>query len=182
MSLLSPDHEVVAVGNSSGQFQCDLESKDSLHALFSSIKEIDAVVVAAGSAIFVPLEELQPEEMEATVRSKLMGQINTVLIGREYVNPKGSFTLTSGIIAAQPFRQSSAAAVANCGIEGFVRTAALELPQRINCVSPTLLEESYPKLGHFFPDLTPIPSNKVALAYEESITSSETGQIYQAWH
>jgi hypothetical protein len=42
------------------------------------------------------------KEFRKGIDSKLMGQINLILIGRNYINPGGSFTLTSGVLTHDP--------------------------------------------------------------------------------
>jgi len=36
------------------------------------------------------------------IKGKLMGQVNLVLVGQHYINPKGSFTLIAGTPTHQP--------------------------------------------------------------------------------
>jgi hypothetical protein len=74
----------------------------------------------------------------------MMGQINLVLIGQKYINPKGSFTLITGALTHEPQVNFANASAANGAVEGFVRAAAIELENgiRINAVSPTVIEDS----------------------------------------
>jgi NAD(P)-dependent dehydrogenase (short-subunit alcohol dehydrogenase family) len=176
---LSTKHDILIAGRSSGDLICDIESPDSIKKMFLKIGTVDAVVIAAGSGRFKPLDTLTTADIDFGIRSKLMGQINTVLIGKDFV--KESFTLTSGIIAEKPIVQGAAIAVANCGLEGFVRTAALELPQRINCISPTLVNESAEALGHLFPGIHTISAVEVAKVYQKSVEGTDTGTILHAW-
>lgn len=72
------------------------------------------------------------------------------------------------------------ASLANGGIEGFVRAAAVELPRglRINAVSPGVLLESMDNLGPFFRGFQPVPGARVALGYARSVEGGETGKVY----
>lgn len=101
---------------------------------------------------FGALEEMGEAQYQLGLRDKLMGQVNLVLLGREYANDGGSFTLTSGVLAEQPIRFGSSASMVNCAVEGFVRGAALELPRglRINAVSPTVVSEALPGYAPYF--------------------------------
>ncbi len=56
-----------------------------------------------------------------------MGQVNLVLIGQHYINPKGSFTLTSGALADDPIVMGANISTMNGAINGFVKGAAIEL-------------------------------------------------------
>ncbi len=86
------------------------------------------------------------------IRDKLMGQVNLVLIGRDYANDSGSFTLTGGLLSHDPIRFGACISLVNGALDSFVRAAAIELPRglRINAVSPGLLEESAAALGDYF--------------------------------
>jgi len=54
-----------------------------------------------------------------------MGQINLERFSMEHIADRGSFTITSGILARSPMLGSAAISLVNAGIEGFVRAAAL---------------------------------------------------------
>ena len=109
-----------------------------------------------------------------------MGQVNLVLVGREYIRDKGSFTLISGVLARDPILGGSAASMVNGAIESFVKAAAIEMQSglRINAVSPTLILESVPKFGSSFRGFDPIPAAKAALAFSKSVEGLQTGQVY----
>jgi hypothetical protein len=93
---------------------------------------------------------------------KLMGQINLVLIGKEYLREGGSFTLTSGIASEMPARNGTCVAMINGAINSWVLGAAQELKQdrRINVVSPGLVVDSYERYGAFFPGYDLVPMGK----------------------
>ena len=46
----------------------------------------DAIVCTAGSVHFGPWAELTPEKFDIGLRDKLMGQVNVVLAGQEFLN------------------------------------------------------------------------------------------------
>jgi NAD(P)-dependent dehydrogenase (short-subunit alcohol dehydrogenase family) len=54
-----------------------------------------------------------------------------VRFGFEHVGDRGSFTLTTVILARSPMPGSAAISLVNAGVEGFVRAAALEAPRDI---------------------------------------------------
>lgn len=177
VSLLSPDHEVVRVAHSRGDFRVDLVAKDSIRKLFLAIGAFDAVVSAAGEARFGPLEKLSDEDFRISLENKLMGQINLVRVGRDFIRDRGSFTLTSGVLSQQPMVGSAAISMVNAGIEGFVRAAALELTRgvRVNAVSPLWVTETLKAMGR--DTAGSMPADQVALAYRESIEGSGNGEI-----
>jgi len=179
---LSRDHQVIRVGKTQGDFQVDLTSEESVKALFASTGKVDAVISATGGVHFGPLGEMTSAQFDSGLQDKLMGQVRLVLIGKAFVNPGGSFTLTSGILAQQPIRTGVNATTVNAALEGFVLAAANELNGlRINAVSPTVLTESLESYGPFFPGFESAPASRVALAYRRSVDGNETGRVYRVW-
>ncbi|SNZ14714.1 NAD(P)-dependent dehydrogenase, short-chain alcohol dehydrogenase family [Terribacillus aidingensis] len=180
---LEEQHEVIRVGSKSGDYQLDLTSPEEIEKMYKSIDNIDAVVSATGSASFKKLEEMTPELNTVAVQSKLLGQINLVLIGQHYLNANGSFTLTTGVMMDDPIVHGSSAAMANAGVASFVKSAAIELKNgiRINSVSPTIVEESLSKYGAFFDGFNPVPVDRVSNAYIKSIAGAQTGQNYTVY-
>lgn len=173
-------HQVLVTGRSQGDLLCDTTSEESLRKMFKQAGNFDAVVTATGRVPFAEFSKLTAEQYMMGLSDKLMGQVNAVRIGSEYIREDGSFTLTSGILAHDPVKQSCAAAMANGAIEAFVRAAAIELPKgiRINAICPTIIKESLDKYGPYFYGFDPVPLSKVALAYSKSVEGLQTGQVY----
>ena len=123
---------------------------------------------------------MQEADYAIGLHDKLMGQVNLVLIGREYVSEGGSFTLTTGVLDRDPIRQGTSASMVNGAINAFVRAAAIEMPrgQRINVVSPGVIEEAMDAYGSFFRGFEPVPAARAALAYAKSVEGAQTGQVY----
>ncbi|MGB9652641.1 MAG: short chain dehydrogenase [Candidatus Cybelea sp.] len=177
---LSKRHEIVTAGRSSGELRANIADATSVRELYNRVGRIDAVACAAGNVHFGPLETMTAEQFDIGLRDKLMGQVNLVLAGREFVEPGGSFTLISGILSQDPIRYGASAAMVNGAIESFVRSAAIELSnRRINAVSPTVLEESMEAYGPYFYGFEPVPVRRVALAYSKSIEGAQSGQVYR---
>lgn len=180
---LKTDHEIIIASKSSGEYKVDITSVKSIEQMYKDIPNIDAVISTAGSAHFDHLTNLTPELNEITINSKLKGQVNLVLIGQNYINDGGSFTLTTGIMMDDPILRGSSAAMANGAIAAFVKSAAIELKRniRINTVSPNVMEESLHKYGEFFKGFNPVSASKVANAYVKSVEGAQTGQIYTVY-
>lgn len=178
---LSGRHEIVRVGHTQGDLQVDITDPSSIEKLYKKIGEFDAVVSTTGDVHFGPLAEFTQEDFQVGLRSKLMGQVNLVMLGLDYVRPNGSFTLTTGQINEDPIRFGASGAMINGGIEAFARSAALELPRgvRINVVSPTVTEESWSAFGPFFPGQKPIPAAEAANGYVKSVEGPQTGHVYR---
>ena len=107
-----------------------------------------------------------------------MGQINLVRAALSYIAEEGSFTLVSGVLTDEFIHGGAIGPTIKHMVEGFVNTAALELPRcvRINCISPTVLAESV-AYHAYFTGFTPVPAAEVALAYLRAISHPITGRI-----
>jgi NAD(P)-dependent dehydrogenase (short-subunit alcohol dehydrogenase family) len=177
---LAERHEIVTAGRSSGSCQVNIADPKSVSELFSAVAKVDAVVCAAGTVHFGPLEEMTAEQFDIGLRDKLMGQVNLVLAGREFVSSGGSFTLIAGTLSRDPVRFGASASMVNGALESFVRAAAIELrDHRINAVSPSVLEESMGAYGPYFRGFEPVPAKRVALAFSRSVEGAQTGRIYR---
>jgi NAD(P)-dependent dehydrogenase (short-subunit alcohol dehydrogenase family) len=177
VNLLSMDHEVLRVGHRDGDFRMDILSKPSIEALFKSLSPLDALIAVTGSVKFGSLDSLTDEDFELGLRSKLMGQVNLVRLGRKYLNDGGSFTLTSGILAREPMPGSVSVSLVNAALEGFVRAAALEMErgQRINIVSPIFVKETMEAMK--MDSAKGMAAAKVALSYKASVEGTFNGRI-----
>ena len=178
---LSGRHEIVRIGLKSGDVQVDISDSASIRKLFEQTGRFDALICAAGSVTFAPLGEMSEKDFALGLQNKLMGQVNLLLIGREFANDGASFTVTSGVINREPIRTGSSAALVNAALDGFVKAAAIELPRglRVNSVSPTVLEEAMGHYAPYFRGFKPVPAADVALAYAKSVEGLHTGQTYQ---
>jgi NAD(P)-dependent dehydrogenase (short-subunit alcohol dehydrogenase family) len=110
-----------------------------------------------------------------------MGQVNLVLIGREFIADGGSFTLTTGVLDSDPIRMGTSASMVNGAVNAFVVAAAIEMPRglRINAVSPGVITEAMPDYAPFFRGFEPVPAARAALAYAKSVEGAQTGQVYR---
>lgn len=174
-------HEIVKVGKSSGDFQVDISDEKSVKSLFEKIGKFDALVSVTGDIAFAPLEHLNHDHFEVGIRSKFLGQVNLVQVGKNYINDGGSFTLTSGVLTDNYIAAGTAATAINRAIEGFAQSAAAEIGKniRINIVSPGMLEDSAEAYGPFFPGHIGVAGSKVAQSYKKSVMGIETGKIFQ---
>jgi NAD(P)-dependent dehydrogenase (short-subunit alcohol dehydrogenase family) len=114
------------------------------------------------------------------LKDKLMGQVNLLLIGREFANDSASFTFTTGVLSHDPIRSGASAALVNGALDSFVRAAAIELPRglRVNSISPNVLLEAMGKYAPYFRGFKPVPAADVALAYAKSVEGLQTGQTF----
>ncbi len=178
---LEPRHEVITAGRSSGELRTDITDSAAIRTMFEEAGSIDAVVSATGKVKFAPFESMGTEDYEIGLKDKLMGQVNLVLIGRDFISDGGSFTLTTGVLDSEPIRQGTSASMVNGAINAFVTAAAIEMPrgQRINVVSPGVIEEAMEVYGPFFRGFEPVPAARAALAYAKSVEGAHTGRVYR---
>lgn len=177
---LKQRNDIVTAGRKSGDYSVDTTELGSIRALFEKVGPVDAVVSTVGSVHFGPLLQMTPEQLQLGLTDKLMGQVHLALEASKHVNPGGSVTLTAGTLSKDPIRYGASASLVNAALEGFVRAAAIEFPAgtRINVVSPTVLLESMPSFGPYFPGSEGVPAKRVALAYAKSVEGAQTGQVY----
>ena len=180
-AALAGRHEVVGANRSGGDLRVDIADAASIRGLFEQAGRFDAIVCTAGAVHYAPFPELTAEHHEVGLRSKLMGQVNLVTLGLGHVHDGGSFTLTSGLTSDEPIREGASSSLVNGALEGFVRGAAIEMPRglRINLVSPTLVTDSAPVYGAFFPGPRPMPAAEVALGYVRSVEGAQSGRVYR---
>ncbi|MEB0039788.1 MULTISPECIES: short chain dehydrogenase [unclassified Pseudomonas] len=177
---LAPRHEIVSIGRTSGDFQVDISDSASIRKLFERVGRFDALVCAAGNVNFLPLADMTEQDFALGLQDKLMGQVNLLLIGREFANDGASFTFTTGVTSHDPIRTGTSASLVNAAIDGFVRAAAIELPRglRVNSVSPNVLVESMGAYASYFRGFKPLLAADAALAYAKSVEGLQTGQTY----
>lgn len=184
VARLSPRHEVVAAGRSSGDVRVDIRSRESIERMYLAAGTLDACVCVAESGAMDDFSTLTESALLENMRGKLFGQINLVLLGKDCLAEGGSFTLTSGIFADEAWRGVTGGAVVSGALHSFVLSAALELGRglRINVVSPGLAEDSRAAYGHLFPGMAAVPMARLADAYSECIESMRTGGILRVYH
>lgn len=176
-------HDLIIAGRSSGDVLVDIADSGSIQTMFETVGEVDAIVCIAGDAKWAAFESMSEDDFYIGLRSKLMGQVNLVRIGQNYLSPGGSFTLTTGILADHPVALTTSAAMVNGGIHSFAKAVALELKngQRINVVASGLVEDAVDKYEDYFPGHNPIPMRKVINGYVKSVEGKETGEIIRMY-
>ena len=165
-------------------FNIDIASLEQIKDLYAKVKNFDAVINAAGDCWIGPFEEMTEENWYVGIKNKMMGQINLVMAGKDLINDKGSFTLTSGFLSDDPIKGTINYSIANGGIDNFVFAASIELDRgiRINAVSPGSVVDNYdgnmntPAIGQL-----PVSHSKIAHAYYKSAFGYLSGQIFRVW-
>jgi NAD(P)-dependent dehydrogenase (short-subunit alcohol dehydrogenase family) len=176
------EHEVIRAASNGGDIQVDITSTESIENLFKQIGDFDALISTAGPTYVGPWKTLTDKEFRKGIEGKMMGQINLVLIGQHYINPKGSFTLITGALTHDPQLNFANASAANGAVDAFVKAAAIELGNgiRINTVSPTVIENS-PQYFPYFPGDIPVTMQQLEYGFRKSVFGANTGQIIKPY-
>jgi NAD(P)-dependent dehydrogenase (short-subunit alcohol dehydrogenase family) len=180
---LAQRHEIVVAARNSGDVRIDITSAESIEAMYQQVPGIDAVVGIAASGALDEFATLTEEQLLDNMRGKFFGQANLVLIGQRYVNPDGSFTLTSGVFADQPAKGVTGGGVVSGALHSFVLSAALELQRRyrVNVVSPTIVGDSVDEYAALFPGLSSVSMDTLVGHYVDCIEGDMTGRIIRAY-
>lgn len=176
------EHEVIQAATTGADLQVDITSTESIEKMYKQIGPFDALISTAGPTYVGPWKKMTDKEFRKGLEGKLMGQINLVLIGQYYINPKGSFTLISGALTHEPQLNFANASAANGAVDAFVRAAAIELQNgiRINAVSPTVIENS-PQYFPFFPGDIPVTMQQLEYGFRKSVFGANTGQVIKPY-
>lgn len=172
------EHDIITVNTNSGAIPTDITDVAAIEKMYREAGAFDALICTAGPTFVGPWNRLTDKEFRKGIEGKLMGQVNLVLIGQHYINPKGSFTLITGALTKGPQRHFANASAANGAVEAFVRAAAIELENgiRINAVSPTVIENS-PQYFPFFPGEIPTTMKALEAGFRKSLFGAGTGQV-----
>ena len=176
------NHEVVTAARTNCDFQVDISSSKSIQDLMEKVGKIDAIINCAGAVKWNDLYDLNEEDFYLGIKSKMMGQVNLVRIGKNYLNDNGSITLITGILADDPVYKTTSAALVNGGINSFVKAVARELRNgiRINAVSPGLVEDSADML-HLFPGHELVSMERVVNGFVKSVEGNITGEVIRIY-
>lgn len=177
VNALKPSMEVIEASRSSKSQPVDISNAQSLNDLFRGVGKVDAIVCTAGVANFRGFKEATDADWSFALANKLMGQVNVVRLGAEIVNQHGCIILTTGVLSTYPMQGSSIVTTVNAAVDGFVKSAALELKDkvRVNAVSPGWISET---LAHMKMDTSiGLPAAEVANRYVALINLDQTGVV-----
>ena len=181
-SAFEKENVVIKAASKGGDIQVDITSTESIENMFKQAGAFDALICTAGPTYVDTWKKMTDKEFRKGVDGKMMGQINLVLIGQHYINPKGSFSLITGTLTHDPQKNFPNASAANGAVEAFVRAAAIELENgiRINAVSPTVIENS-PQYFPFFPGDIPVTMQQLEYGFRKAVFGANTGQVIKPY-
>lgn len=91
---------------------------------------------------------MNEEDFLGSFNSKLLGQIRLVKSGLSSIKQNGKILITGGMLAYQPWPETSAIATVNAGLEGFVKAVNKELEdKKVFIVHPPLIAETAEYMG-----------------------------------
>ena len=165
--------DTVIAASRKGNPSINIDDPHSLDDYFDNSSNIDAIICAAGNASFGRFSNLNDEQIQLGLTSKLLGQVNLVKKGIQKLNPSGVIVLTGGMLAFSPWPETSNIAMVNAGLDGFVKALALELDgdKRVLIVHPPLVRETADMMGM---DSSPWPSaSTVAKTYISALADNQ---------
>src|SRR5258707_6868547 len=74
-AMAGAGHEIVKVGRKSGDFQVDIESRESIRQLYRVVGSFDAVAVAAGRSRFSPPFQATPANWPISTGMQIISPI-----------------------------------------------------------------------------------------------------------
>jgi NAD(P)-dependent dehydrogenase (short-subunit alcohol dehydrogenase family) len=175
---LASNHEIIRVGTSSGDVQCDYTDGRSVENMFANIGAFDALISVAGrDSVFKTFEELIDDDYRYGFERKFLGQIRFVELGNKYIRDNGSYTFTSGFLSHYPNPASIATGPLNAAVDTFVKNTAPILPRgiRINVVSPAPIVEPGQE------DQGLVTAAETAELYVKAVEDDISGRVLRAW-
>lgn len=175
--LLNDSYEIITVNRSSGDYQLDVSDVTEVENMFEKTGKFDVLISTSGYGKWGSLEEHSIQDFHDGLNSKLMGQINLVMLGRKYANESACFVVSSGVLAQHPSVGGLSLGVINAGLEAFVRGASIEMKNmRVNAVSPSFAKETMELMG--IDSTMGVPALEFAKLFKLAIEGGKTGEIY----
>ena len=175
---LAEHGEVIGVSRSTS-ISVDVNDPQSISSMYQRVGRVDAVASCIGKVAFKSITELTYDDYLRGLTDKVMGQVELVRQGINYLHDGGSLTLMTGILGRRPILTGTVASLANGAIEAFTKAASIEMPRgiRINTVSPSVLVEAT-SYHPYFEGFHQVRADDVAQAYVAAITGAMTGEVF----
>lgn len=177
VELMTNNYEVVTINRSSGDYKLDMADAEAVEKAFAQIGAFDVLIATSGYGKWGTIDEHSIQDFHDGLKSKLMGQVNLVMIGRKYANEGATFVVSTGILAQQPVPGGLSLGMINAALEAFVRGAALEMTNmKVNAVSPSFAKETMELMG--LDSTHGVPAVDFAKLYVQAVEEGKSGEIY----
>ncbi|XLS28569.1 short chain dehydrogenase [Flavobacteriaceae bacterium M23B6Z8] len=181
-NTLAKKNEIIPAYRNSEAYAIDITNKESIEDFLKNQQPFDAIINAAGHAVWKPFTELNEADYYEGIRSKLMGQVNLVHIAQKYLKDNGRIILTTGILAEKYEPNAVSLSLVNGAIHSFVMAAAHELPKNIllQVVAPGAIEGNFPS-DKKFSGYYPVAIEKVIETYEKALNTETSGNLFKIY-
>ena len=121
----------------------DLRDEDNVARFFAQLGAFDHLALTAGDwdiPMFVGARNLDLAAAREGLTVRFWGALAAVKHGSRSIDPNGSITLTSGMLAHRPAKGAPLAAALSGAVEHLARGLAVDLaPVRVNAVCPGII-------------------------------------------
>lgn len=133
-AALGPDANAIT-------YTLDVTDEEQVRSLFAELGAFDHLVVTAAETKGGPFLTTATSASRQLMDNKFWGQYYAAKYGAPNLNPHGSITLFSGVVAFKAMAGSSVLGAVNAAVANLGQTLALELaPLRVNTVSPGIID------------------------------------------
>lgn len=113
----------------------DVTNEDSVRGFFAAADPADHLVVCPGAMAVGSVTDVSRESIDASLGTKIIGQVHCVRYALPRLAERGSITLIAGAAGFRTYPGMPVTAAANAAIGGFGQSLALDLkPRRVNVV------------------------------------------------
>lgn len=137
------DDVAASLGEATRGLALDLSEPATIEEALTAVESVDRLVITAIEQGVNSLAEFDLRLASRAVTVKLVGYTEVVRVLRDRFQPTACVVLFGGIAKDRPYPGSTMVTAFNGGVEGLVRTLAVELaPHRINAIHPGVVGDS----------------------------------------
>lgn len=130
-----------ALGGNVTTIAFDAGNPEAAADAYGEIGPIDHFLSTAASLTYAPVTTIGLTDVDAMIRSKIMGPLLAARFASAQIRDGGSMTFFTGLAAYRPGPGTVMVATVNAALEGMVKALAVELaPLRVNGLSPGVTE------------------------------------------
>lgn len=147
----------------------DVTDEESVRTFFTAADPADHLVICPGEMAVGSVAEVSRAAIEASLGTKIVGQLWCVRHALPILAERGSITMIAGAAGFRAYEGMPATAAANAGIGGLGQSLALELkPRRVNVIVAGVVETPLwdflpeeARQGFFAASATQVPVGRV---------------------